>query len=333
MSGLTPANQSVQTHDLDNSFFNNDGDLIQHNGAIPLSTYDASVLYPDGTIFVDTDGGQQTYSGGALGVKVGGGGGGGATDGDAWDVVGEDETTAINRTGNVGVSDDSAFVPTNGIETHNKSFATNNQLLVHAWASTSDGSATTGNYGTGTAKLWANGIGSTAAVPINAATPELYLGSSDSLNNLHVSGSIKAETAQIGTAAIVSNGDIDTVTSAQEMNAGAFNVTSDQRLKTDKLAVNGEKILASVTGLEISRYKLHDARTGEVVRRNGLGLMAQDLQKVFPEFVKSKETNVSDNPAISGDSADMLSVDYQGLVPVLISCIKELNSRLEAVEK
>lgn len=330
MAGLTPANQSVQTHDLDNSFFNNDGDLIQHNGAIPLSTYDASATYPDGTIFVDTDGGQQTYSGGALDVKVGGD----TTDGDAWNVVGEDETTAINRTGNVGVSDDSAFVPTNGIETHNKSFATNNQLLVHAWRSTSDGSVATAGYGTGTAKLWVNGIGSTSGgAAINAATPELYLGSSNSLNNLHVSGSIKAEAVQIGTAAIVSNGDIDTVTSAQEMNAGAFNVTSDQRLKTDKLAVNGEKILASVTGLEISRYKLHDARTGEVVRRNALGLMAQDLQKVFPEFVKSKETNVSDNPAISGDSADILSVDYQGLVPVLISCIKELNSRLEAVEK
>ena len=45
-----------------------------------------------------------------------------------------------------------------------------------------------------------------------------------------------------------------------------------------------------------------------------IGLLAQDIEKVFPELVT--ETN------------DIKSVNYQGLVPVLINAMKEQDDKI-----
>ena len=45
-----------------------------------------------------------------------------------------------------------------------------------------------------------------------------------------------------------------------------------------------------------------------------IGLLAQDIEKVFPELVS--------------ESHGVKSVNYQGLVPVLINALKEQDSRL-----
>ena len=50
-----------------------------------------------------------------------------------------------------------------------------------------------------------------------------------------------------------------------------------------------------------------------------IGLLAQDIEKVFPELVT--ETN------------DIKSVNYQGLVPVLINAMKEQQDEIERLKK
>ena len=50
-----------------------------------------------------------------------------------------------------------------------------------------------------------------------------------------------------------------------------------------------------------------------------IGLLAQDIEKVFPELVS--EMN------------DIKSVNYQGLVPVLINAIKEQQHEIERLKK
>ena len=47
-----------------------------------------------------------------------------------------------------------------------------------------------------------------------------------------------------------------------------------------------------------------------------IGVLAQDIQKVFPELV-------------STDDRDMLAVNYQGLVPVLINALKEQDAKMK----
>jgi hypothetical protein len=46
-----------------------------------------------------------------------------------------------------------------------------------------------------------------------------------------------------------------------------------------------------------------------------IGVLAQDIQKVFPELV-------------SEDANEMLAVNYQGLVPVLINALKEQDAKM-----
>ena len=50
-----------------------------------------------------------------------------------------------------------------------------------------------------------------------------------------------------------------------------------------------------------------------------IGLLAKDIEKVFPELVS--EMN------------DIKSVNYQGLVPVLINAIKEQQHEIERLKK
>ena len=47
-----------------------------------------------------------------------------------------------------------------------------------------------------------------------------------------------------------------------------------------------------------------------------IGVLAQDIQEVFPELV-------------SEDKEGMLSVNYQGLIPVLINALKEQQKEIE----
>ena len=51
---------------------------------------------------------------------------------------------------------------------------------------------------------------------------------------------------------------------------------------------------------------------------NKIGLLAQEILEVFPELVKA-----------GGDKNETLSVNYQGLIPVLINAIKEQQNQID----
>jgi hypothetical protein len=95
--------------------------------------------------------------------------------------------------------------------------------------------------------------------------------------------------------------------------ATAWASASDETLKTDLVPIQSgaEKVssLRAMTG----RYKT-DA---EGVSRSFL--IAQDVQAVLPE-------------AVSADADGILSLRYTEVIPLLVAAIKELNTRLEALE-
>ena len=53
-----------------------------------------------------------------------------------------------------------------------------------------------------------------------------------------------------------------------------------------------------------------------------IGLLAQEVQKAFPELVKK-----------AGDVEGTLSINYQGMIPVLINAIKEQQTELQKLKK
>jgi hypothetical protein len=93
---------------------------------------------------------------------------------------------------------------------------------------------------------------------------------------------------------------------------GDLTVASDARLKAN---------IASL-GTTLAKLLLIDGKT-YTLKKNGkqkIGLLAQDIQKVFPELVHKNDD-------------EMLSVNYQGLVPVLINALKEQNDKISRLKR
>lgn len=85
-----------------------------------------------------------------------------------------------------------------------------------------------------------------------------------------------------------------------------FNSTSDVTLK-----VNLEKITNPLSKvLQLNGYTFNWKQTNEP----SVGVVAQELEKVFPQLVGGFETK---------------SVNYNGIIAVLIESIKELNQKVE----
>ncbi len=87
--------------------------------------------------------------------------------------------------------------------------------------------------------------------------------------------------------------------------------TSDRRLKTDIRPISGS--LKQLTNLSGYRYKWKEGNS-----REQIGVIAQEVEKYFPELVTTKEDGFK-------------AVRYTGLIPHLIEAVKELDKRTEEV--
>ena len=93
--------------------------------------------------------------------------------------------------------------------------------------------------------------------------------------------------------------------------SGDVVISSDVRLKSNIVSL----------GSTLSKLLLIDGKTYTMKKNNKqkIGVLAQDIQKVFPELV-------------SKDENEMLAVNYQGLVPVLINALKEQHTKIARLE-
>lgn len=99
--------------------------------------------------------------------------------------------------------------------------------------------------------------------------------------------------------------------------AASTTVSSDERLK-DNIATykNAIDTLKELKGVSFE-WKKDGKKSG--------GVIAQDVEKVLPELVGTKK-------ALKGEK-ETLTVDYNGLVGVLIQAVKELSHKVEKLEK
>jgi hypothetical protein len=75
-------------------------------------------------------------------------------------------------------------------------------------------------------------------------------------------------------------------------------------------------------GSTLSKLLLIDGKF-YTIKKDGkqkIGVLAQDVQIVFPELV-------------SKDNNEILSVNYQGLIPVLINALNEQQKELKTIKK
>ena len=111
-----------------------------------------------------------------------------------------------------------------------------------------------------------------------------------------------------------SDGDLMTLASGSLTVAGDVTISSDARLKSNIVALG--PTLISLLQLEAKSYTMKN----DTEQKQKIGLLAQEVQKVFPELV-------------SEDENGMLAVNYQALVPVLINALKEQENNYNELEK
>lgn len=107
-----------------------------------------------------------------------------------------------------------------------------------------------------------------------------------------------------------------------ERNATSWTSNSDERLKN----INGT-IENAIDKLDTLRAVNFSWKTDET-NKEVLGLIAQDVEKVFPQVVnKSKLSKSIDSN--DDDETEYLGVRYTELIPVLVKAIQELNQTVQ----
>ena len=94
--------------------------------------------------------------------------------------------------------------------------------------------------------------------------------------------------------------------------AGNLNINSDARLKANIISLGST--LSKLLQIDGKSYTMKKDESD----KQKIGLLAQDIEKVFPELVS--------------ESNGIKSVNYQGLVPVLINALKEQQSEIEELK-
>ena len=126
------------------------------------------------------------------------------------------------------------------------------------------------------------------------ATTYVQCDGSSGAVKLHHYGTLKFETTSSG---VTVSGDV--------------NSTSDINLKKDiEVVTSATEMLNQLRGVKFA-WKENDEKS--------VGVIAQEVEAILPELVKGEE----------GDK----SVNYSGLVGVLIEAVKELSARVEELEK
>ena len=94
--------------------------------------------------------------------------------------------------------------------------------------------------------------------------------------------------------------------------AGNLNINSDARLKANIVSLGST--IAKLLQIDGKSYTMKKDES----EKQKIGLLAQDIEKVFPELVS--------------ESHGVKSVNYQGLVPVLINALKEQQSEIDELK-
>ena len=97
--------------------------------------------------------------------------------------------------------------------------------------------------------------------------------------------------------------------------AGDLTINSDARLKSNIISLGDT--LYKLLSLDGKSYTLKADES-----KQKIGLLAQDVQEVFPELVKE-----------ASNEQGTLSVNYQGLIPVLINAIKEQQTEIQVLKQ
>jgi hypothetical protein len=102
---------------------------------------------------------------------------------------------------------------------------------------------------------------------------------------------------------------------------------SDRRVKDEQKIIEGA--LNKVNQLNGITYKRNDISNIDGSPIVNAGLLAQDVAAVLPEAVDV----ASEAPANDPDGPGLMSLNYNGVIALLVNAVKELSAKVDALEK
>jgi len=194
-------------------------------------------------------------------------------------------------------------------------------------ASNVTGTLPVANGGTGQT-TYTNGqllIGNTTG---NTLTKATLTGTANQIVVTDGTGSITLSTPQsIGTSSSVQFGSFGVGTAASGTtgeiratnNVTAF-YSSDERLKDNvQVITNALAKVLQIRGVEFDWNNLTEPEDGYFVRKHDVGVIAQEIEKVLPEVVGTRENGIK-------------AVKYDRIIPLLIEAIKELKAEVDVLK-
>lgn len=280
-----------------------------------------------------TSAGTLTLSG-TLGVQGGGTGATSLTSGAVLIGAGTSAVTTVSpgTSGNVLTSNGSAWVSQAGSASGVSSFNTRTGAVT---LSSSDVTSALGytpvqSNGTGASGTWSISINGNAATATSAtsattatsatsATSATTATTATTANALNTSNNYQVNSLGVGTAGSGTAGEIRATN-----NVTAY-YSSDARLKENVQPIqNALGIVSAVGGKTFdwtdAYIAEHGGEDGYFVTKSDFGVIAQDVQAVFPLAVRTRDDGT-------------LAVDYEKLVAVAFAAIAELKAEVEALKK
>lgn len=113
---------------------------------------------------------------------------------------------------------------------------------------------------------------------------------------------------------------------------GTFTNPSDERLKKDIAPLTGS--LSKLKSLRPSSYYFDDSAIPMkgLPKKKQLGLMAGDVESVFPELVHDVPVPPDEDKGERESTQSIHSVNYIGLIPVLVGAIQEQQAEIESLK-
>jgi hypothetical protein len=180
---------------------------------------------------------------------------------------------------------------------------------------------TNGNVLTSNGTSWISTAGATGGVSSITGTANQIIASSSTgaitlstPQSINTASSVQFGSFGVGTAASGTTGEIRATN-----NVTAY-YSSDERLK-DNVTVIADALgkVAAIRGVEFDWNNLTEAEDGYFVRKHDVGVIAQEIEKVLPEVVATREDGIK-------------AVKYDRIVPLLIEAIKELKAEIDVLK-
>jgi hypothetical protein len=108
--------------------------------------------------------------------------------------------------------------------------------------------------------------------------------------------------------------------------SGTWVSQSDTRVKSNQVVIsNSLNKVEQLKGVTYTRNDIMNMDGSSIV---GVGLIAQDVAKVLPECVEIS----SEGPKNDPDGPGLMSLNYNGIIALLVNAVKELNAKVNNLE-